>query len=291
MDLGVQLPDGRELELYVSGAAGAMPLIMHHGTPGSREPLRALERAAHERGLRFVCASRPGYGGSARLPGRGVFDVVGDTAAVLAAIEAPDCFVAGHSGGGPHALACAAGLDGVRATLVIAGAAPDGLAELDFLAGMAEDNVVEFELARAGEGSLRPYLESQRDDLLEASVEDLTAAIAGLLPAADVEAMRSGIGEDVARSFGEGLRVGVDGWVDDDLAFTSAWGFSVADIRTPVTLWQGEEDLMVPTAHGRWLAATIPDVDARVLAGHGHLSLVADLAGQMLDALSGAAAW
>jgi pimeloyl-ACP methyl ester carboxylesterase len=283
----IRLSDGRALELYVSGAVGAMPLIVHHGTPGARRPLRLLERAAHERGLRFVSASRPGYGGSTRLPGRSVLDVVADTTAVLAAIGASECLVAGHSGGGPHALACAAGLKAVRGTLVIAGAAPDGLAELDFTAGMAQDNVLEFELARAGEASLRPHLEAQRTELLAAGVDELTAALSGLLPSPDLEAMRGELGEDVVSGFHEALRVGVDGWVDDDLAFTSPWGFSVGHIQTPVTVWQGQQDLMVPVAHGRWLAQVVPGADGHVLPGEGHLSLVANRAGRMLDALIG----
>jgi pimeloyl-ACP methyl ester carboxylesterase len=281
----IQLAGGRALDIYVSGAAGAVPLITHHGTPGARRPLRPLEQAAHERGLRFVSASRPGYGRSTRQPGRSVLDVVADTAAVLAAVGACECFVAGHSGGGPHALACAANLEGVRATLVIAGAAPDGLPELDFTTGMAQDNVLEFEFARAGEAALRPHLEAQRGGLLAAGVDELTAALAGLLPAPDVEAMRGELGEDAVSAFREALCLGVDGWVDDDLAFTSSWGFSVGEIRTPVSLWQGEEDRMVPPAHGRWLAQAIPGAEAHVLAGEGHLSLVAELAGPMLDAL------
>ena len=97
----VRLPDGRLLDTQVSGPTDGVPLVFHHGTPGAATPIRALERAAHARGLRLVTTSRPGYGGSTRQPGRAVVDVVADTTAVLQAIGADRCLVAGWSGAGP----------------------------------------------------------------------------------------------------------------------------------------------------------------------------------------------
>lgn len=285
MDTTITLPDGRHLDVYASGPEDGLPLIFHHGTPGARRPESVLERLAHARGLRYVSASRPGYGGSTRLAGRSVADVVPDTSALLSAIGVSECLVAGHSGGGPHALACAAGLDGVRATLVIAGVGPAGVPELDFTAGMGEDNIVEFGNAFAGESVLRAALEAERPDLIGAEIDELAAALRSILPDIDVAVMNDEIGADLLASLREGLRDGVDGWVDDDLAFTSAWGFSVAAIESPVTLWQGDADLMVPFAHGQWLAGMIPGVDANLLAGEGHLSIAVGKAESMLDAL------
>jgi pimeloyl-ACP methyl ester carboxylesterase len=285
MDSTITLPDGRHLDIYVSGPESGRPLVFHHGTPGSRRPESVLERVAHARGLRYVSASRPGYGGSSRRPGRRVLDVVEDTAALLRAIDASECVVAGHSGGGPHALACASGLEGALATLVIAGVAPAEAPGLDFTAGMGEDNVVEFGNAFAGEVVLRPGLEAQRPSLISTGVEEIVAAFGGLLPEVDRAVMNDEIGADVVAQFRDGLRDGVDGWVDDDLAFTSPWGFSPAEIDSPVTLWQGDADLMVPFTHGQWLAETIPGVDPHLLAGEGHLSIAVGMAERMLDAL------
>jgi pimeloyl-ACP methyl ester carboxylesterase len=285
MDDTITLPDGRLLDLYVSGPERGLPLVFHHGTPGACRPTRPIEQLAHARGLRYVSASRPGYGGSTRLAGRSVSDVVADTAAVLAAVGATDCWVAGHSGGGPHALACARSLEGVLGTLVIASVGPAGDPTLDFTAGMGEDNVVEFGNAFAGESLLRPALEAQRTELISSDPRELAAALVSILPDVDSAVMNDEIGEDLVGSLREGLRDGVDGWVDDDLAFTSAWGFSAADITSPVTLWQGDADLMVPFAHGQWLADAIPGVDANLLAGEGHLSIAVGMAEPMLDAL------
>jgi pimeloyl-ACP methyl ester carboxylesterase len=281
----ITLPDGRLLDVYGSGPEGGTPLLFHHGTPGARLPERAIERAAHARGLRYVCASRPGYGDSSRRVGRRVVDVVDDSAAVLRAVGASECLLAGHSGGGPHALACAAGLPGALATLVIAGVAPSDVPELDFAAGMGEENIVELGKAAAGEGVLRPYLEDQRAELVAADVQRMVAAFASVLPEVDRAAMNDEVGADLVAQAREGLRNGIDGWVDDDLALTSPWGFSAAAIESPVTLWQGDADLMVPFAHGQWLVEAIPNVDENLLPGEGHLSIAVGAAERMLDSL------
>jgi pimeloyl-ACP methyl ester carboxylesterase len=282
----LSLADGRRLDLYISGPAGGVPLVFHHGTPASRLPERAIERAVHQRGWRYVSASRPGYGDSTRRPGRRVRDCVADTAAVLAVLGEEECLIAGHSGGGPHALACAAELPGVRACLVIAGVAPDGADGIDFLAGMGEDNLIEFGHARAGEARLAPYLMRERAGLLGVDAAGVIEAMASLLPDVDRAVMDQEMGEDLVAGFSEGLKHGVDGWLDDDLAFTAPWGFDLRGISAPVTVWQGGEDLMVPYAHGQWLARTIPGVDAHLLPEEGHLSISVGQAEAMLTALA-----
>jgi pimeloyl-ACP methyl ester carboxylesterase len=97
--------------------------------------------------------------------------------------------------------------------------------------------------------------------------------------------------EESAWEMREAVSRGIEGWVDDDLAFTRPWGFELAAITTPVALWQGSEDLMVPLAHGRWLAAAIPVARARELDGEGHLSLVAGRMGELFDELTSMAGW
>ena len=71
-----------------------------------------------------------------------------------------------------------------------------------------------------------------------------------------------------------GVEPSSDGWFDDDLVFLKPWGFDVASIEVPVLVWQGEEDLMVPFAHGQWLAAHIPGAEARLTAGDGHMTVL-----------------
>ena len=182
-------------------------------------------------------------------------DVVSDTAAVLAAIGATRCVVAGWSGGGPHALACAARLDAAAAVLVIAGVAPYEAEGLDWMAGMGEDNVVEFGASLAGEDRLRPFLDEAREELKDVTAAGIITSLGSLLPDVDKAVLTDEFGEDMANGFHEALRIGVDGWLDDDLAFVKPWSFDLSEISVPTMIWQGSEDLMVPFAHGRWLSS------------------------------------
>lgn len=281
----ITLPDGRRLDVRTSGPGDGYPLLFHHGTPGAATPMRALESVAHERGLRVICTSRAGYGGSDRHAGRSVSDVVNDTAVVLDTLGITECVVGGWSGGGPHALACAARLPHAKAALVVAGVAPYDAAGLDFLAGMGEDNVEEFGAAIDGEAQIREYLEAAREELKDADPEAMTASMASLLPPADLAVLTDEFGEDMAASFREAVRLSADGWLDDDLAFVKPWGFELTEIAIPVSLWQGTDDLMVPFAHAEWLSANVPGVVAHLLAGEGHLSVTIGRIGDMLDEL------
>ncbi|HVB07012.1 MAG TPA: alpha/beta hydrolase, partial [Acidimicrobiales bacterium] len=273
MNRELALPDGRQLEYRVSGPTAGLPLVFHHGTPGGAPPYRALEAAAHARGLRFVTPARPGYGASTPLPGRAVVDVVADTAALLEALGATRCLVAGWSGGGPHAFACAARLPGTAAALVIGGVAPHAAAGLDWLAGMGEDNLTEFGAALEGEAPLRALLDRWGWALGQITPEGIVAALSSLLPPADRRVLAGAFSEDLAAGFHEGLRNGIEGWLEDDLAFVKPWGFETDELAVPVSLWHGESDLMVPLAHGRWLAETVPGAAAHLVPDAGHLSV------------------
>jgi pimeloyl-ACP methyl ester carboxylesterase len=286
----IRLADGRSLDVLESGPPDGHVLFYHHGTPGSCLPIHAMTSTAHRLGLRFVTTSRPGYGDSTRHPGRQVVDVVADVAAVLDAVGARRCLVAGWSGGGPHALACAARMaDRVDAALVLGGVAPYPAEGLDWMAQMGEDNVAEFGKSMEGEAALRPYLDGAREQLRHATPADIIAGLTSLLPPVDQAVLTGEVGEDFAANFHEALRTGVDGWLDDDLAFVKPWGFALAEVAVPTALWQGDADRMVPLSHGAWLARQIPGVAAHLEPGEGHLSLAIGGIERTLQSLMAAA--
>lgn len=286
-DHDITLPDGRLLRVHETGAADGVPLLVHHGTPESGLLFGPWGADATARGIRLISYDRAGYGGSTRAPGRDVAAVAADVAVALDALGVGPFLTWGTSGGGPHALACAALLpDRVRATATIAGVAPWQADGLDFLAGMGEDNLEEFGLAVAGEQQLRPWLETFRDGLVETTAQDTVEQMRTLLSPVDVAALDGEAGDYLHASMVAGLRDGIDGWLDDDLAFTRPWGFEIADVTGPVLVQQGGQDLMVPAAHGPWLAASLPDAEAWMEPDQGHLSISLDVGrvhGWLLD--------
>ena len=270
----VEGPGGRTLRVLEDGDPGGVPVIAHHGTPGSRLLYRRWVEDASERGIRLIAYDRPGYGGSDRHAGRSVADVAADVAAIADALGIDRFLTQGRSGGGPHALACAALLgDRVAAAATLASVAPYDADGLDFLAGMGEDNVEELGAAVEGAGALMPWLEAVAPKLLEADPDELAEGLKSLLSPPDVAVINGGLAAELIAGTGEGIRARLDGWLDDDLAFVKPWGFDLGSISVPVQVWQGRQDLMVPAAHGDWLGEHIPGADVRFSGDDGHLSL------------------
>ena len=277
---------GRALEVVVSGPEDGIPLITHHGTPGAGVPYAPAVAAAAERGLRHVAYSRPGYAGSERDEGRTVASCAADVAAILDELGADRCCTYGESGGGPHALACAALLgDRVIKAASIAGVAPWGGQGLDWAAGMGAENLAEFAAAQAGPEPLRAFLEHARAGLGTLTGDQVAQSLGDLIGEADGAALTGAFADHLAASINAGLAGGTDGWFDDDIALLEPWGFELGAINVPVTVWQGDDDRMVPFAHGEWLAAHVPGARAQLRRGEGHLSIAESARGEILDDL------
>ncbi len=265
---------GRRLEVLTDGPPHARALVFHSGTPSAALPFRPLTEAASAQGLRLITWSRPGYGGSDPAPGRSVADVASDTTTILDGLAIDEFVTLGWSGGGPHALACAALLPGrCAAAGTIAGVAPYPADGLDWMAGMGEENVEEFTLALLGEQALTPYLEEQACVLGQVTGPQVAQALGGLVSPVDAASLTGDFAEFLAAVLRRAVSTGVAGWRDDDLAFTRDWGFDISTVGVPVAVWQGGQDLMVPPDHGRWLAERIPNVRDHLHPGEGHLSL------------------
>ena len=168
-ELDLELGDGRTLHAYDThpGATDGVAVCWHHGTPNIGAPPTPLFAAADRLGLRWVSYDRPGYGGSTPLPGRNIASGAADTAAVADALGIDRLAVMGHSGGGPHAIACGALLaDRVIGVVSTAGLAPFDAEGLDWFAGMAASGVASLRAAAAGarrrSGSKRPASSTTR---------------------------------------------------------------------------------------------------------------------------------
>lgn len=280
-------PDGRLLEFFEAGPVDGLPLVCHHGTPYSALGFKNWTNAAQAAGMRVIAYSRPGYGVSTRLFGRNVAQAADDTASLLDYLGAEAFVTAGWSGGGPHALACGALLSNrCKGVATLAGVGPWGQSDLDFLNGMARENVSEFGAAIEGVNTLTAFLTDNYADFDEVTGEQVAESLGGLVSEPDKAALSDTFADSVAAAFRWSLHSGFGGWIDDDVAFTKPWGFSLDNISVPVTVWQGQQDNMVPAAHGKWLATHIRGAELRYEPEQGHISLVTTYLPNILESLA-----
>ena len=282
----LRLADGRDIQFLTAGPEDGRPLVVHEGTPVGLVVNSRLGAAAAERGLRIVQVARPGYVQSTARPGRRVADIAADVAAVLDDLGS-DTFVSiGFSGGGPHSIACAALLPGrCLAAASVAGVAPYGVDGLDFLAGMGPENVEEFSLTIEGAEALTPFLEKEAVALRGITGEQIVGALAGLISGADAAVLTGDFADSLAAGLRSAVSNGIAGWRDDDLAFAADWGFWPDADAAPIAIWQGDQDNMVPFAHGQWLAAHIPGARVHLQPGAGHLTMTVTAIDVILDEL------
>lgn len=277
------LPDGRSLEYLTGGDPDGFPFVYHSGTPTAAVHDPAFWDAAAAAGLHLVLYSRPGYGASTPRPVPEGWPVpvladADDTAALLDHLGMGQFVTLGWSGGGPRALACAAAMpERCRAAISLAGVAPFGVDGLDWLDGMGPENVRDFEAASAGREAYAPIAAQQAVELAAVTSDDIVDAFGGLVDEVDAAALTGEFADTVAAEFRHAVTQGPVGMIEDTLQIVRPWGFDVADITVPVSVWQGAHDKMVPFSHGQWLAATIPGARAHLYEDEGHLSLVAKI--------------
>lgn len=271
----VRTSDGRVLHVEITGDRRGRPILMHHGTPGSGRAYRLHSADAAERGVCLIGYDRPGFGGSTAQPGRTVADCAADVEAIASALGFDRIGVWGISGGGPHALACAALLPRLVVGVVsLASPAPYDAEGLDYFAGMGQENVDDIQLTLSDEARAREKADEDRRRMLDLSLETMVNPFPTLLSPVDAAAFTPEVAEYLRGGAHEGLAPGVEGWWDDSVAQLRPWGFELDSISVPIQLWHGRHDRFVPFQHGEWLAAAIPGVEAHLTDEDGHVTLL-----------------
>jgi len=256
--------DGRVLHAYdtADGDTGDLVAVFwHHGTPNLGAPPAPLFPAAERLGLRWVSYDRPGYGGSTPRRGRDIASAAADVSSVADALGIDRFAVMGHSGGGPHALACAALLpERVLGVVSGAGLAPFGAEGLDWFAGMTASGVASLRAAAAGRAAKEQHQASGEEYDPEFTPAD-QAALAGEWGW-------------LATVVGPAIEAGPGGLIDDDLAYVNPWGFDPGQVAAPVLVVHGGRDRIVPSAHGQWLARHCRAAVLWLKPTDGHISIL-----------------
>lgn len=265
----------RDISVEAWGAPAGMPVFLLHGTPGSRCGPRPRTSVLYRLGVRLICYDRPGYGGSNRQPGRTVADAAEDVRAIADALGVGSFGVVGRSGGGPHALACAALLgERVHSAAILVSLAPSDAQDLDWYDGMGKSNVKDFDKVDRDtadvEASLTGLAAQVRHD-----PESLLQRLRPDLCGTDLRVVEDvAIRQLLTETYTEALREGAAGWIDDVLALRRPWGFDLSAIATPTLLWHGAKDTFSPVTHAYWLAAQIPRAVVKVQRDAAHFGAV-----------------
>lgn len=267
------LPDGRTLGYAEYGDPHGTPVFFIHGSPGSRL-FRPPDDVTKRLRVRLICAERPGYGDSTFQPNRRILDWSHDIVSLADALKLDSFAVVGHSGGGPHTLACAYALpQRVKAAAVIAGAGPvdapgatDDMTPLNrfaFKFGQYLPWSVGYEITRrvfrvaAADPSKAINRDKETRPVVDNAIFDIPE-IRELCIQSDIEAYRHGL-----LAFAWDVRL-----------ITRPWGFPLDGIKVPVQLWHGTVDNSTTVAMAHHMANKIPNCKFTLCEGEGHMLLI-----------------
>jgi pimeloyl-ACP methyl ester carboxylesterase len=266
------LKDGRILAYAEYGNSDGKPVFFFHGMPGSRLfcPSEEITKTV---GVRLICVDRPGYGQSTFQPQRSIPDWPRDIARLADSLGLGKFAVAGHSGGGPYAEACAYALpERVTAAAVISGAGPldtpgatQGMTALNKF-GLTAGHYIPWAMWQV----LVWVFYHRRAEDPAADIDRQT----GHRPLADEEQIsKPEVRQACVLSETEAFHHGLRGLAWDTRLLTRPWAFRLKDIRIPVLLWHGSADDATPVNMGKYVAAQIPNCQARFCDGEAHLLL------------------
>jgi pimeloyl-ACP methyl ester carboxylesterase len=269
----ITLRDRRRLGFAEFGDQRGQPLFYFHGFPGSRMEARLADRISRDLHVRFIAIDRPGYGLSSFKVGRTLLDWSDDVCELADTLEIGRFSILGVSGGGPYAAACARKI-------------PERLRSAGIVCGMGPVDVQELicKMPWIGRQGLR--LANRLPQVLSILYpfsaiffkhfpERMLALVSGRVAQPDKIALKNTeLTQVLSASFREAFHRSLMWPAADVILYSRPWGFRLEDIKIPVYLWHGENDLVVPSAMGHYLSETIPDCRATFYAEEGHFSIV-----------------
>jgi pimeloyl-ACP methyl ester carboxylesterase len=275
--------DGRQLAIEDSGIG--FPILVQSGF-GSRHLFPAALLDAERAGFRLISYDRPGLGQSSPQPDRQVADSIEDVRAIADSLEIDRIAVWGSSGGGPYAVAAAAGLsDIVTSVCLFSPIGPYGTPLLDFTEGMGVDDDFRSEIAKLLEdpSTARVGFMAQANDMLESQGSPDTwlsrwGDLAGKDDAHSVE-----WAEYLAACAIDGFGESGEGWWEDWCATFLPWGVDLSQVTAPVSLWHGIKDEMVPQMHAHWYAANLSNIELHLVPDIDHTNIDENLRSTALE--------
>jgi pimeloyl-ACP methyl ester carboxylesterase len=265
----VKLHDGRNLGFSEYGKPEGIPLLLFHGTPGSRI-FKRFENASwiEKFGLRIIAPERPGYGLSDPAPRRTIGDWANDVDELAGHLGLDRFHVAGGSGGGPYALACAIHSPArvLSATLFSSGGPPE---VMRLSKDMQTGNRIAFFAARYAPFILK-LLSSMSANAINKHPEKYMQKMRSQFPESDKRLMEKQGIENTMMQLSEAYRQGGDGTYRDMLLVSRPWALDLDKIAVPVFMWHGTADTLVPISSARDFSKLIPGCEPHFIPEAGH---------------------
>ena len=276
-----RLPDGRNLAYAEYGDPSGTPVLLVHGNPGSRLFWGLHPDSPFRSSLRLIAPDRPGVGLSDFDPGRTVAEWPDDVVSLADALGIQKFILFGPSGGGPYALACAWKIP--HRLTAVGVFAPMGPYLPETVEGLVPSLATLYRVAPRFPRLIRVQMALMA--LLATRLPVLYWKIVSHEFSAADHAVhrRLGIAEWMSPDRQECFRQWGRG-VAYDVTIPATWPIALSEIRVPVHLWHGEQDISVPPSSSRYLARQIPDCRATFIPDAGHFWMFEHM-GDMLDTL------
>lgn len=272
----VRCPDGRTLAYEIFGDPRGTPVLVLHGTPGSRLKFADFADHATEHGLCLVAVDRWGYGFSDAHPAPTLEAFAEDIGTLMTLAGIEKFAVCGISGGGPFAIGIAAFLPGRVTQLGLMAPVADVASADGGGKGMVLFHRFCFQIlphlplaARATFWAYRAAINMAPDLAMHCVV--LRAGSADRAIMREQAPRRS-----LVRAFRHGLGRGVDGPVTDLRVFSRPWPAFDEALNLPVRVWVGEADRNVPMGPINALERICRNFTLVTLVGQGHFWGVID---------------
>jgi pimeloyl-ACP methyl ester carboxylesterase len=269
----ITLPDGRSLGFAQYGNPNGIPLVFFHGTPSSRYLHHPDDDRTASLNVRLITVERPGFGLSDHQPGRTLLDWPDDVEVLAEKLGLKQFAVAGVSGGGPFAAACAFKIPHrLTKAGIISGVGPTDVEEN--IKALYDSRKAGVMVAKYSPWLLRPLIWLLQNP--QRNGEKYFQKILNQSSQADREILSQPAMKSMfLRNWQEGTRNGVRGFAQDGIIFSNPWGFQLCDIQTRVDIWHGDQDTSTPLNMALYMADQIPDCQLRIVPGKGHFLLFA----------------
>ena len=283
MSSSLKLSDGRALDYTDNGVSSKSALILHHGTPTSMAVWGTWLAAIAEVGIRAIAFTRPGYAGSDRKVGHTVISANNDLEEILNHLEVENFVSIGWSGGGPYALASGL-LERCSGVQLIASVSPYDAEDFDWFQDQSPESIEEAKISVASLADSIAFKQGYYAEIRDRKAEEFLVEYAKRASFSSFENVYRAFAEDLSLSLRDALRVGVIGYAEDEYAFLRNWGFEVKDVRVPVVIWQGLDDLSVSPHMARWFNENLYNPTLELLEGQHHGSIMVEKRAEILNA-------